>query len=173
MPDKPGWLRDMPAIDAQRQAKLDERYRMRAQSVQAINDMLADIRGTLQQTGQASKTYVVFTSDNGFHMGEHRLVEGKQTAFQTDVVVPLTMTGPGVPAGHRPSVPVQNIDLRPTFAELAGAHSVSDVDGNSFAPVLHGQPVPWRTTSLVEHHGPNELPQDPDRQQRSQGNPPT
>lgn len=171
--DKPGWLRDLPAIDAQRQAKLDERYRLRAQSVQAVNDMLAEIRSTLQQTGQADNTYVMFTSDNGYHMGEHRLTEGKQTAFQTDVVVPLTVTGPGVPAGLRSAAQVENIDLRPTFAELAGAAPPPDVDGRSFVPLLHDRPIPWRTTSLVEHHGPNKLPQDPDRQRRSQGNPPT
>ncbi|WP_338011139.1 sulfatase [Saccharopolyspora erythraea] len=173
MSDKPGWLRGMPPLDQKQQAKIDEQYRLRAQSIQSINDMLADIRDTLQQTGQADNTYVVFSSDNGFHMGEHRLRNGKQTAFQTDVVVPLTITGPGVPAGSRPGAQVENIDLRPTFAELAGAPTPPDVDGRSFAAQLHGRQSPWRTASLVEHHGPNHAPRDPDRQKRRQGNPPT
>ena len=64
-------------------------------------------------------TYVVLTSDNGFHLGQRGLVRGKGSAYDTDVRVPLLITGPGVVPGSRARL-TSNIDLAPTFEELAG-----------------------------------------------------
>lgn len=173
MSDKPGWLRDQPSLNGKEQKKINTLYRKRVRSMQSVDEMLASLRTALQETGQADNTYIVFSSDNGFHMGQHRLMPGKQTAFDTDVTVPLVVTGPGVPAGHIIDAPVQNIDLRPTFADLAHAATPADVDGASLAALLHGQDPTWRTVSLIEHHGPNNTQQDPDRQSKKRGNPPT
>jgi len=116
----------------------------------------------------------VFSSDNGFHMGDHRLVEGKQTAFGHDVVVPLVIAGPDVPNGvDRPQV-VQNIDLAPTFQRMGGAPVAGDVDGHSLLTlVTGGQTAPWRTGSLIEHHGPGVSADDPDIQDARNGMPTT
>ena len=62
--------------------------------------MIGADRGELAADGVARDTYIVFSSDNGLHMGEHRLRPGKLTAFDTDINVPLIVTGPGVPAGR-------------------------------------------------------------------------
>ncbi|WP_439381439.1 sulfatase/phosphatase domain-containing protein [Amycolatopsis lexingtonensis] len=100
----------------------------------------------------------MFTSDNGYHMGEYRLTPGKQTAFDTDVHVPL----------------VENIDLRPTFEALAGAKTPAEVDGESLVPLLNGTAPPvWRTVGLVEHHGPDFDRTDPDKPKNNSGNPST
>ncbi|MQA07839.1 MAG: sulfatase-like hydrolase/transferase [Pseudonocardiaceae bacterium] len=172
--DKPAWLRDQPRLPTAQQASIDRSYRKRAQSLQAVDDMLGRFRDTLRATGQAPNTHIVFTSDNGFHLGQHRLAPGKRTAFETDTTVPLVVTGPGVPAGRTVPQPVENIDLRPTFAELAGAPPAPGIDGHSFAAPLTGKPATgWKSAALVEHHGPNTDPDDPDKQPRGSGNPPS
>ncbi len=124
--------------------------------------------------GLARNTYFVFSSDNGYHMGEYRLDPGKQTAFDTDIHVPLVVTGPGVPAGRVVSQLTSNIDLCPTFETLAGVPVPADVDGHSLAGLWHGQnPANWRQAILIEHHGPDFSPSDPDGQSMKNGDPPT
>ncbi|QWF76642.1 sulfatase family protein [Amycolatopsis sp. CA-230715] len=170
----PPWLAAQPPLSENEQQRIDESFRKRAQAVQSVDRMIGALQDTLTKAGVADHTYLVFTSDNGYHMGEYRLGPGKQTAFDTDVRVPLIAAGPGIPAGRTVAEPAENIDLRPTFAELAAAGTPSDVDGRSLAPLLRGQPAPdWRTAALVEHHGPNTAPDDPDRQGKKNGNPPT
>ena len=108
---------------------------------------------TLKSTHQLANTYFVFTSDNGFHIGQFRMPAGKETAYDTDIHVPLIVRGPGVPAATTSNFMVGNIDLAPTFASLAGATIPGFVDGRSFAPLLHdpgSDPHP-RHSYLVEH----------------------
>ena len=66
-------------------------------------------------TGQARNTVFVFSSDNGYHLGEYRLPSGKQTAFDTDILVPLIVAGPGIAPGSVNPAITENVDLRPTF----------------------------------------------------------
>ena len=70
-------------------------------------------------------------------MGEHRLMPGKMTAYDTDTRVPLVVTGPGIPSGITVEGIVENVDLCPTFAELAGAAAPAAIDGRSLVPLLH------------------------------------
>jgi hypothetical protein len=84
-------------------------------------------------------------------MGEHRLIAGKDTPYEEDLRVPMVMRGPGVPEGLRIQAMALNIDLAPTFAELAGAPF--QADGRSLVPLLAGT-APWRSIFLVEHLGP-------------------
>ncbi|MGC4943760.1 sulfatase family protein [Kribbella sp. DT2] len=170
----PAWLAKHPELTAKQQTALDTTFRKRVQSVQAVDRMIGSLRETLTKAGVADNTVVVFTSDNGFHLGEHRLTAGKQTAFETDVRVPLVMAGPGVEAGRTVAQPAQNIDFAPTFQSMAGLTPADEIDGHSLAPLLSGPPpTDWRTASLVEHHGPNKSPKDPDRPGKGGGNPPT
>ena len=136
--------------------------------------MIGSLEQTLQQAGIAGNTDVFFSSDNGYHMGEYRLLPGKQTAFDTDVNVPLVAAGPGVKAGWTVSALAQNIDLNPTFETIGGAAVGSTVDGHTLTPLLAGQqPGDWRTAALVEHHGPDTDPSDPDYPPKNSGNPPS
>ncbi|HEY2224993.1 sulfatase-like hydrolase/transferase, partial [Actinomycetospora sp.] len=120
-------------------------------------------------------TYIVFSSDNGYHMGDHNLMPGKQTAFTTDIQVPLVVAGPGVPAGHTVDAMMSSIDLAPTFLQLARAQPTAEQDGVSMLDEWHGQPAPpdWQRAVLVEHHGPVDSALDPDVQPYRAGNPPS
>ncbi len=168
----PAWLGQRRALSDRQVAKMDADYRKRVQATESVDKMLGDIESTLTEKGLADNTYVFFSSDNGYHLGQHRLLQGKQTAFDTDIRVPLIVAGPGVPAGRTESRTAQNTDLYPTFLELAGAKVPASVDGHSLVPLLHptGATTPWRTAALIEHHGPDKDPADPDFQPAG-GNP--
>lgn len=170
----PSWLANRPPLTRSQIAQLDKNFRKRAQSVQAVDDLIGRIRTLLRNRGLARNTYVAFSSDNGYHMGDHRLMQGKMTAFDTDIGVPLIVVGPGVPSGRTVGKLTGNIDLRPTFSELAGAAVPGTVDGHSLVPLLQGSsPGGWRTATLVEHHGRDQDQSDPDFQPRASGNPTT
>ncbi|MEV4136716.1 sulfatase [Dactylosporangium sp. NPDC049742] len=170
----PTWLAGQDPLTAAEKTKIDTDFRKRAQSVQAVDRLIAKLRATLEDSGVADNTYFVFSSDNGFHLGEYRLAQGKQTAFDTDVRVPLVIAGPAVPAGSTRAEIVQNIDLAPTFQRLAGGTVAADVNGRSIVPLLQGQPAAnWRTASLIEHHGPDAAADDPDAQTARDGRPTT
>lgn len=172
--EAPRWLQTHPALSAEDMNRIDADFRKRAQSVLAVDRMIGELQSAVSAIGQEDNTYFVFSSDNGYHMGEHRLMPGKMTAFDEDIRVPLIVTGPGVPAGVTVDAIADNIDLCPTFAELGAAAIGASVDGRSLVPILHGQKVtPWRTAALVEHHGPQRDPSDPDAPAVRSGNPTT
>ena len=81
--------------------------------MQAIDEMIGAIRAQLRRLGVADNTYIVFSSDNGFHMGQRRLFQGKQTYFDHDIRVPLVVVGPGVRRGASVTRVAANVDLRP------------------------------------------------------------
>jgi arylsulfatase A-like enzyme len=172
--DAPTWLSGHAPLTPAQVGNIDRSFRLRAQSVEAVDQMIANIEGTLQARGLADNTYIVFSSDNGYHMGEHRLLPGKMTAFDTDIKVPLIVAGPGVPAGVTTTRIAENVDLRPTFDEWGGAQAPRSVDGHSLAGVLRGEtPSDWRRSALIEHHGPDILRGDPDLPPAGSGNPNT
>lgn len=149
-------------------------FRKRVRSVQAIDRMIGAIEAAVARAGQAKNTYFVFSSDNGYHLGEYRLPPGKMTAFDTDVRVPLVAAGPGIPAGRVTSAVAENIDFAPTFEALAGLTQPMEVDGRNLVPVLHGQtPANWRTAALIEHHKPNSTTIGPDNDGDHAADPPS
>jgi N-acetylglucosamine-6-sulfatase len=151
--DKPAWIRSLPPLDDADIEMLTERYRDRLRSLVSVDQMIKRLIVELEESGQLENTYIVFTSDNGFHLGEHLPNYGKATAYEEDIHVPLYVRGPGVPAGRTMSHKVLNIDLAPTFAELVGARASADVDGRSFVPLLSRTPPQsdsWRRSFLIE-----------------------
>lgn len=157
--DKPRWLRDQPLLTPNQIAQIDELYRKRLQSLLAVDEMIATLIESLQSSGALENTYIFFTSDNGFHLGEHRLPQGKNTAYEEDIHVPLVVRGPNVPAGRALDHLTGNIDLAPTFAELAGAPRPDFVDGRSLAPLLGSNPPrteAWRQAFLLELGSPSQ-----------------
>jgi arylsulfatase A-like enzyme len=172
--DAPRWLRARRPLTDADVATIDRDFRKRAQSVLAVDKLIGELQAAVAAIGEEDNTYFVFSSDNGYHMGEHRLMPGKMTAFDTDIRVPLIVTGPGVPPGVTVDDIAENIDLNPTFVELGGAVPSAEVDGRSLVPLLHGQRVTdWRSAALVEHRGPVRNPADPDLPGRRSGNPTT
>ena len=167
----PTWLRGHRPFDRAQLSVINAAFRRRVQDVQSIDDMIARIETALSAHHALRRTDIVFSSDNGLHTGEHRLMPGKLTAFTTDIRVPLVIAGPGIPPGARIEGITENIDLASTFEALAGTSSRND--GDSLLSLLHGHtPSGWQNAALVEHRGPDlDFKLDPDAQNRDSGNP--
>ncbi len=150
--DKPAAVRNLPPLTPSLIAAIDRLYRLRLQSLQAVDEAVASIVQLLETTGQLQNTYILFTSDNGFHQGQHRLFNGKYTSYDEDIRVPLIVRGPHVPAKRVVNAFTENVDFAPTIAELAGTTLPSPADGRSLVPLLQGGPVPagWRHAVLLE-----------------------
>ncbi len=148
--DKPSIIRNLPPLSGPQIQAMQEHYRARLRSLQAIDDLVETVVRTLEQTGQLGQTYIIYTSDNGFHMGEHRMIAGKTTAYEEDIRVPAIVRGPGVPAGQRIKAIVLNNDFGPTFAAIAGVAPPSFVDGRSFLPLFKNPERPWRRSFLIQ-----------------------
>ena len=149
--DKPDRVRRLPLLNASEIAAIDALYRKQIRSLQAVDEAVAALVKALQDTNQLANTYILFTSDNGFHMGQHRLEAGKYTPYESDVHVPFLVRGPGVPAGTVSSALTASVDLAPTIAALAGTKLAVAPDGRSLVPLLRGQtPAGWRQVVLLE-----------------------
>jgi N-acetylglucosamine-6-sulfatase len=171
--DPPSWLAGHPPLTDHQIDRIDRVFRRRVQDVQSVDRMIGRVRAAVQADGLANDTYIVFSSDNGLHTGEYRLTPGKLTAFDTDIHVPLVVTGPRVPAGASNDAMTENTDLAATFAQMGGT-AMQASDGRSLLGLIHGDtPDDWRDAVLVEHHGPKPDRDDPDEQDRSSGNPPS
>ncbi len=151
MSDKPPLISQLPLILPAEIAEMDEKYRNRLRSMQAVDEMVAALVATLADTGVLSNTYIIFTSDNGYHLGQHRLPAGKYTNYEEDLRVPLIIRGPGVPISQTVQALVSTMDLAPTFAEIAQAPIPSYVDGRSLLGLLGGA-VPWRQVFFLEQY---------------------
>lgn len=151
MSDKPRWMRDLPLISAWQIRKIDERYVRQRRATAALDDMVESLVASLRESGQLDNTYIVFSSDNGLHMGEHRLANGKGRGYEEDIKVPLVVRGPGIPAGRKVKLLTVNVDFAPTFAQIAGVAAPDWVDGRSLVPLFSGAPPSrWRRSVLLE-----------------------
>jgi len=158
----PDWMKDVPPLEQQEKDAMDDDFRLRAQCTLAIDKMIADLVATLKAEGKYTNTYIFFSADNGYHMGEYSFLPGKMTPFDTDIRVPLIVVGPGVKHQTVNQI-AQTVDLTPTFTELGGHASPTAPDGHSLVPLLRGTTPPnWRQKALIEHHGPPDDPVDPD-----------
>jgi arylsulfatase A-like enzyme len=110
----------------------------------------------LKDRHELKRTVIVYTSDNGFLWGEHRL-GGKVWPYQESTHVPLVVRTPWTTRAEQNNQPVLNIDLAPTITELAGITPGLPEDGRSFVPFLHGEQTPWRHAFLEEYLGKDML----------------
>ena len=153
--DKPLWLRNNAGLLTNNGiASLTNLYHKRVISMYAVEDMLSDLIDTLEKNGQLDNTYIVFTSDNGFHLGQHRLTAGKMTEFDTDIHIPLIIRGPKVAAGTNTTQLTANVDIAPTIAALANLPIPTSFDGRSFKETLLGGTSIARNALLLEHADP-------------------
>jgi arylsulfatase A-like enzyme len=148
MSDKPASMRKRPSLTAVQVSDIREAYRQRLESLLAVDEGVAAIVGALQAAGVLQNTIVIYTSDNGWFQGEHRVPFGKVLPYEPAVKVPLMIRGPGITPGRKVSAPVANVDLAPTIVAAAGALARRTVDGRSLWPLLQGQ-TEWATPRHV------------------------
>jgi len=148
--DKPAHVRARPRVDGSTAREIDEFRLDQIRSLQAADRAAAAIVETLQDTGRLQNTIIVFTSDNGMLWGEHRLF-GKSEIYEESISVPLVVRYDALlDEPRRDDNLALNIDLAPTFAELAGI-SLPDADGRSLLPLLDSPNAGWRDSFLIEH----------------------
>lgn len=151
--DKPGWVNGLPLMTSKTIGGIDKLYRKRAQSLLAVDEMVAALVERLSAQGKLDNTFIFFTTDNGWMNGEHRLSQGKANAYEESIRVPMLVRGPGVAAGRQLDHFITNIDIAPTVTSLAGATPASFVDGRSLAATLTAVETPPALTGerfLVE-----------------------
>jgi N-acetylglucosamine-6-sulfatase len=148
--DKPAAIRNRPLLGPRRIAAIRESYQQRLESLLAVDEGVARIVGELERLGELNRTLIVFTADNGFFHGEHRVPQGKVLLYEPSIRVPLIVTGLDVRAGRRSAVPVSNVDIAPTIAAVAGATPLRRVDGRSLLPILRDPNVGWGRDLLIE-----------------------
>jgi N-acetylglucosamine-6-sulfatase len=167
--DKPPWIQDWRRVTSDDKAAINDRHEKRVESLRSVDDLVGAVVDTLSmkdpETGQApiDNTYIVFTSDNGWYHGEHRVRFGKGRPYEEAPHVPLVIRGPRVQAGSSSDELVLDTDYFPTFMDLAGAPTPSyPLDGRSLLPVLTGSATTWRTAILLEGRGGDdpEIPVD-------------
>ncbi|KXH25889.1 sulfatase [Colletotrichum nymphaeae SA-01] len=132
-PDKPSmanWGLIIPQLNATEIAYGDNYYRRRLQTLQSVDEMVDAVIKRLDQAGVLDNTYVIFTSDNGFHIGQHRLKPGKTCAIEEDINVPFLIRGPGVPKGKAVDFVTTHTDIAPTIFSLANITLRDDFDGS-------------------------------------------
>ncbi|KAH7310577.1 alkaline-phosphatase-like protein [Stachybotrys elegans] len=142
-PDKPSgadWIRRQPKLKPEHVEYNDRHYRGRLQALQAVDELVDELFDRLEEYGLLDNTYIFYTTDNGFHIGQHRLQPGKECGYEEDVNVPLIVRGPGVPKGEVAEVVTAHVDLAPTFLSLAGSALRADFDGT---------PIPLSTSELA------------------------
>jgi N-acetylglucosamine-6-sulfatase len=148
--DKPPHIRKLRNLSAAKKELILRTYRARLESLQAVDELVERLVDTLEETGQLDKTVIVFTSDNGFFLGEHRIADGKLLPYEESIRVPLIVRGGGFPAGHTAEQPVANIDLAPTIVELTGARARRTMDGRSLLPLALDPSLGQDRTLLIE-----------------------
>lgn len=147
--DKSRFFRNPPLSESEL-ADLQKAYQLRIQSLQAVDDMMEDVHNALLEEGLLNNTYVFFSSDNGYHLGEHRLPAGKNTYFEEDIHVPLLVLGPNIRPGSSVNYLTANIDLAPTIAEIANVVPPDFVDGRSLLRFFDSEWTPsWRNAVVI------------------------
>ena len=143
------FYRSNPQGRARAEWKYNRYMRDYLKTLKSLDDNVGRLLDYLEESGLAENTLVVYTSDQGFYMGEHGWFD-KRFMYEESYRTPLVMRLPGGARGDIDEM-VQNIDYAPTFLELAGADVPEDIQGESLLPLLRGEhPADWRT-SLYYH----------------------
>ncbi|KAL2268223.1 hypothetical protein VTJ83DRAFT_3069 [Remersonia thermophila] len=150
-PDRPGgaaWVRGLPQLSAANVAFNDHFYRQRLRALQSVDELVDAVVTRLDALGLLEDTYIFYTTDNGYHISQHRLQPGKECGFEEDINIPLIVRGPGVPKGEVSEVVTTHTDLAPTLLRIAGVDLGEDGGFDEFG--FDGAAVPLTRRDLDE-----------------------
>jgi arylsulfatase A-like enzyme len=155
--DKPIYVRRRARRFEKNRAKSDEFHRDQLRTLRTVDRGVQALHEHLADTGKLRSTVFVFTSDNGFMWGEHRL-EGKNLPYEESIRVPMLVSLAGAATGEADQLVAMNLDLGATVADLAGLYSnakalARHTDGLSLRPLLKGRNPDedsWRGDLLIQ-----------------------
>ncbi|KAF9103479.1 hypothetical protein BGX27_010558 [Mortierella sp. AM989] len=133
--DKVSWIGTLPKLNDSEVERIDAIYRARLQSLQATDELVERIIKRLEHNGQLDNTYIVYTTDNGYHLGTHRMFAGKQTAFEEDTNIPFIIRGPGIAKNKKSNAVATHTHFPATVLQLANLPIPDELDAHSI-PVL-------------------------------------
>jgi arylsulfatase A-like enzyme len=152
--DKPRFIREAPYLSLGDIHTYRVYYDKALESLRSVDDGVKQLIDTLGSLHRLRNTYVIFTSDNGFFFGEHRLIGGKFLAYEPSTHLPFLIRGPHIEPGSESNEVVGNIDIAPTVLELAGAEADKSIDGRSMVPFMRDPSLrtlrPYLFESFVE-----------------------
>jgi N-acetylglucosamine-6-sulfatase len=148
--DKPAPIRRLPRLSASDIADIQRKYRCQLESLLSVDEGVKKVVEALAASAELDGTLIIYTSDNGYFNGEHRIPEGKQRVYEESIRVPLLMRGPGIPQEGSVSDPVINADLAPTIVDVANATPGVVMDGESLIPVAQNPGIERGRQLLVE-----------------------
>ena len=158
--DKPSFIRGSEYVTLGEIHTYRVYWNKQLEALRAIDDGVKLLMDTLGSQHRLRNTYVIFTSDNGFFFGEHRLIGGKFLAYEPATHLPFLIRGPRIRPGSESGELVQNIDVAPTILELSGAKADKSIDGRSLVPFLRDPELrtlrPLLFESFVETSDVNE-----------------
>jgi arylsulfatase A-like enzyme len=148
--DKPSFIREAPYLSPTEIHTYRVYYQKALESLRSVDEGVKQVVDTLGALHRLRNTYIIFTSDNGFFYGEHRLTGGKFLAYEPSTHLPLLIRGPGIKAGSQTGELASTIDIAPTILELAGAEPGKILDGRSLYPYAHDPSLRTRRPLLFE-----------------------
>ena len=153
--DKPAYVRRLAPVDRETRARRDALRERMYEALRSVDDWIGEILRALRDTGRLRDTLIIFTSDNGLMLGEHRMPGGKLVPYEESIRVPFVLrwdaAGWAVPRRDRHLV--ANVDLAPTVAEAAGTQ-MPGAEGRSLLPILQDPSAPWRSELFLELANP-------------------
>jgi arylsulfatase A-like enzyme len=148
--DKPARLRGRPLLGATEIADIQRMYRCQLESLLSVDEGVKRVVAALRAHHELANTLVIYTSDNGFFHGEHRIPQGKERVYEESIRVPLMIRGPGMPPGEKVIRVTVNADLAPTIVDAANATPGLRMDGRSLIPLARNPGLDRRRGVLIE-----------------------
>jgi arylsulfatase A-like enzyme len=148
--DKPAEVRDRALLSAGQVADIKRKYRCELESLLSVDEGVKRVVDALRAKGELINTVVVYTSDNGYFHGEHRIPQFKGHIYEESIRVPLEMRGPGIPRGVNVGDLAINADLAPTIVDVANANPGLVMDGRSLIPVAQNPGIESGRELLIE-----------------------
>ncbi len=148
--DKPRFIREADYLTPQERRTYRIYYQKQLESLRSVDDGVKRVLDVLGYLGRLRNTYVIFTSDNGFFFGEHRLLGGKFLAYEPATHLPFLIRGPGIKPGSETGELAANIDIAPTLLDLAKVEPTKSIDGRSLVPYLEDPELRSRRPILFE-----------------------